>query len=211
MCRSDLLPADLPLTEAVRDSAGLAGALTALWEPGAGLSVAQLHYDSVGVFDTTTVVSRELTGPTKDRIAATLAASARPQGAPRELVHLVLGDTTGPNPRRVAALRICRPTITNGREVQALLETEVLELAESGQLPYPMLPVLWMLIDATGRVQEVRVAGSSGFVAVDEAAARIMSNATFTPARLEEIPMDAWVQIPVRLEIIDLPPQPTRF
>lgn len=58
--------------------------------------------------------------------------------------------------------------------------------------------VLWFLLDAEGTVRQVRIARSSGYPALDEAALRVAEGMRYSPAqnRGERVPV--WVQIPVR-------------
>jgi TonB family protein len=208
VCQASRPSTSLSLLEAVADSAGFAAALRALWEPGTGLTLAQVFYGLNGAFFSANVASRELSDATKEEISTTLQAMARPRGAAGEMVHLVLGDSAGPSPRRVAALRTCRPVLSNERDLQRLIGREARRLDEQGLLPDAAMPVLWLYVGADGLVRRTQVNQGSGAVAVDQAAARIMSNATFSPALLEDIPVAVWVQIPVRLQVIGPRPEP---
>ena len=175
--------------------------VAALWEPIAGLTVGRLRYDTLGMFDTAYVISEAMSVATQERLALALSGRARPVGEPEELVSLVLGDSSGPGPRRVPDLRACPPVLTNDSQIQRLLIAEARALDEAGHMPadgVTAISVLRMFVDTEGRVTELRVHESSGRIPIDEAAVRIMREAVFIPARTEGIPWGAWVQIPVR-------------
>jgi TonB family protein len=169
----------------------------------------------LGAFDTAVVISETMTKANEDRVSTAIAAYARPRGEAGETVSLFLGDAAGAALRRVAELRTCPPSLTNETQVQRRLEVEALALDELGFLPEPgagsLRSVLWIFVGDDGRPAELRVYESSGRIPVDEAAVRIMTNAVFTPARTEGIPVAAWVQIPVRFQVIAAPRREPTF
>jgi len=109
----------------------------------------------------------------------------------------------------VPELRTCQPELTNQRAVTDMLMSEARGLLERGFLPEfgRRATFLWMLVEPEGHVTEIRVHESAGRAQVDEAAVRIMRGARFNPARVEGIVIPAWVQIPIRFQVVS-PPQP---
>jgi TonB family protein len=190
------------------DSVSFGRYLNTLWEPSAGLTVAAFRYDSVGAVDTAFVHSEAMTPSTKQRLTNSLAEFARPGGEARESVSLFLGDDAGPALRRVSELRTCEPELINERAVADMLLSEARGLLERNLLPDfgRRVTFLWMMVEPEGHVSQIRVHESAGRVEVDEAAVRIMRNARFNPARVEGIVIPAWVQIPIRFQVVSPPP-----
>lgn len=94
-----------------------------------------------------------------------------------------------------------RPTLTNVEEVQRVLMREypaVLRDAGIGGAP-----VLWLFIGTTGAVERTQVQESSGFDALDQAAANVASVMRFTPAQNRDQTVAVWVQIPIRFQVLN--------
>jgi len=94
-----------------------------------------------------------------------------------------------------------RPTLTNIEEVQRVLMREypaVLRDAGIGGAP-----VLWLFIATDGTVQTTRVYETSGFDALDQAAANVASVMRFTPAQNRDQTVAVWVQIPIRFQVLN--------
>ncbi|MSR21833.1 MAG: energy transducer TonB [Gemmatimonadetes bacterium] len=94
-----------------------------------------------------------------------------------------------------------RPTLTNIEEVQRVLMREypaVLRDAGIGGAP-----VLWLYIGTDGAVERTQVQETSGFDALDQAAANVASVMRFTPARNGDETVAVWVQIPIRFAVLN--------
>ena len=94
-----------------------------------------------------------------------------------------------------------RPTLTNIEEIQRVLMREypaVLRDAGIGGAP-----VLWLFIATDGTVQTTRVYDTSGFDALDQAAANVASVMRFTPAQNRDQTVAVWVQIPIRFQVLN--------
>jgi TonB family protein len=94
-----------------------------------------------------------------------------------------------------------RPTLTNADEVSRVLMREypaVLRDAGIGGAP-----VLWLFIGTNGQVETTRVYESSGFEALDNAAANVASVMRFTPAYNRDQIVPVWVQIPIRFQVVN--------
>lgn len=92
-----------------------------------------------------------------------------------------------------------RPTLTNVEDVQTVLMREyppVLRDAGIGGAP-----VLWLFIGTDGRVQRTQVQETSGFEALDQAAANVAEVMRFTPAQNRDQTVAVWVQIPIRFQV----------
>ena len=61
--------------------------------------------------------------------------------------------------------------------------------------------LMWFFIDKEGVVQEARVAKSSGFNEMDEAATRVASLLEFSPAKNRDVVVPVWVQIPIYFSV----------
>jgi protein TonB len=94
-----------------------------------------------------------------------------------------------------------RPTLTNSEEVQRVLMREypaVLRDAGIGGAP-----VLWLYIGTNGRVERTQVQETSGFEALDAAAANVAEVMRFTPAQNRDQTVAVWVQIPIRFQVVN--------
>ena len=60
---------------------------------------------------------------------------------------------------------------------------------------------VWVLIDTTGTVTNVRVDQSSGHVELDRAASRVAGTFRFTPALSGDRKIEAWVAFPVSFQL----------
>lgn len=79
--------------------------------------------------------------------------------------------------------------------------------------PYPMLArrrgeqgtvLLRVLVRADGHVAEAEVKQSSGSALLDDVALRtVRSTWRFTPARLNGVPVESWVEVPIRFVLED--------
>jgi protein TonB len=94
-----------------------------------------------------------------------------------------------------------RPQLTNIEEVQRVLMREypaVLRDAGIGGAP-----VLWLFIGTNGVVETTRVYESSGFEALDAAAANVAAVMRFSPAYNRDQIVPVWVQIPIRFQVVN--------
>ncbi len=67
----------------------------------------------------------------------------------------------------------------------------------------PALVLLSVLVDALGRVSELRVERSSGSRVLDEAAVAAVRRWTFEPGRRGAEAVESWVRIPLRFHLED--------
>ena len=111
-------------------------------------------------------------------------------------------DSTVANPDNPAFTPMTvRPRLTNTDEVQRVLMREypaVLRDAGIGGAP-----VLWLFIGTNGQVENTRVYESSGFEALDAAAANVAAVMRFTPAQNRDQVVPVWVQIPIRFQVVN--------
>jgi protein TonB len=94
-----------------------------------------------------------------------------------------------------------RPQLLNADEIQRVLMREypaVLRDAGIGGAP-----VLWLYIGTDGTVQRTQVQETSGFEALDQAAANVASVMRFTPAQNRDQTVAVWVQIPIRFQVVN--------
>jgi len=94
-----------------------------------------------------------------------------------------------------------RPQLLNAEEIQRVLMREypaVLRDAGIGGAP-----VLWLYIGTDGTVQRTQVQETSGFDALDQAAANVASVMRFTPAQNRDQTVAVWVQIPIRFQVVN--------
>lgn len=111
-------------------------------------------------------------------------------------------DSTVANPNNPSFTPMTvRPELQNREEVGQVLMREyppVLRDAGIGGAP-----VLWLFINTEGRVETTRVYESSGFEALDAAAANVAAVMRFTPAYNRDQVVPVWVQIPVRFQVLN--------
>lgn len=180
------------------DSAGLAIELNG-WEPATGLTLATLNRDSVGgpraevYSETIDSLRHESLGEIVRRYAHTVPAE-------RAEVALELGTFAGYAPRRLAALRRCRPEIVNPR----LLQQAIWAAAERLDIHQPMTVPVYARVEPDGSIAVPRVNDSSGRAEVDRAAIRILAATRFSPALIEGLRSPAYILLPLRFY-----PQPT--
>lgn len=85
------------------------------------------------------------------------------------------------------------PNLSNRSEITSALTKMYAGLGETST---DKGPVFWMLVSETGSVERIRLLRSSGAVAVDSAALRIMQGAIFRPAMHKSQPICFWVAMP---------------
>ena len=111
-------------------------------------------------------------------------------------------DSSGANPDVPGFTPMTvRPQLLNTPEVVTVLQREypaVLRDAGIGGAP-----VLWLFIGTNGVVERTQVQETSGFDALDEAAARVASMMRFTPAQNRDQTVAVWVQIPIRFQVLN--------
>lgn len=94
-----------------------------------------------------------------------------------------------------------RPTLTNIDEVQRVLMREYPPTLRDAGIGGA--PVLWLYIGTDGAVQRTQVQETSGFDALDQAAANVASVMRFTPAQNRDQTVAVWVQIPIRFQVLN--------
>jgi len=62
---------------------------------------------------------------------------------------------------------------------------------------------LWIHLDARGVVDAALIHETSGYEALDRAAVNVARTMVFNPAMSDEGPITAWVQIPIRFQVVD--------
>lgn len=192
-CASDLSLHPRSLND-VMDSARLAADLVDAWPARSGLTLARVHYDSVGALDTVRVIGAGTPAWVSDRLAVIVGRHVPQASDPRDSIDLMLGDGSGPSPQRVRELRVCPPSLANTDYIRDLIA------AEARRFPLETRAVvrLYVLVLPDGSVGEVRISQPSSNVAMDAVAVRIMYEARFEPARTEGIPVEIWASFPVR-------------
>ncbi len=88
-----------------------------------------------------------------------------------------------------------RPSLKNQQGVSAALRENYPPLLREAGIRGTA--VLWFHIAEDGRVDDVRIATSSGTEALDQAALRVARTMEFTPALNRDQPVAVWVQIPI--------------
>lgn len=90
------------------------------------------------------------------------------------------------------------PRATNVAEVRRALEEAYPRLLRDAGIGGVV--EVWLFIDTEGRVQEVRVARTSGHPRLDQAALDVAPTYRFTPAMNRDEVVPVWVSIPIRFE-----------
>lgn len=122
------------------------------------------------------------------------ALSARDPLRPPVLLGNPLGageaaDGRADQPRRTL------PELANPWDVQDSLVAHYPDLLQRAGLGGVV--TVWVRIDAAGTVDSVRLSGSAGYPALDEAALRVAPLMRFTPARENDVPITTWVEVPL--------------
>lgn len=94
-----------------------------------------------------------------------------------------------------------RPALKNGAEVQRALRSEYPVILRDAGIGGTA--VLVLLVDASGRVADASVDGTSGYAALDRAAIAVARTMEFAPALNRDKALAVWVRIPVTFEVQD--------
>jgi TonB family protein len=115
----------------------------------------------------------------------------REQAEERASARATASDGDGPTftPFTVA------PEMTNRPTVARALEREYPPLLRDAGVGGTAM--LYLYVDADGRVQDIRVHETSGHQAIDQAALRVAAEMEFTAARNRDAPVPVWMQIPI--------------
>jgi hypothetical protein len=195
-CGPDAAPARLPEVRMLVDSAALVrdlAALAAAARDSRG-TVVSLAFDSLGALVSRHVVESSLAPGETDAVATAVAQHAREQpSGPAWGVRLRV--TPGPTPAlRVGRRVVCPPAPVEVRRVArgALMPSLAPAVYERppapisggwmGGAPYHRPVRMRALVDAAGRVVDVRLLNSSGMKATDEAIALSAYGREFLPA-----------------------------
>ena len=191
-CTSDLAPSEESLAP-VLDSVAVQDGLEVLWPAGGGLAVARLAaLDSDGPRPVQ-VWSESLTAEQRDAVATVLGENRRTPDDGDGAAYLFLGDAGGPALRRVERLGQCAPTIISREPITRRIAAEIRQLG----IDQRYVVRLYVFVQASGQVGEVRVAESSGDVQVDLAAARVFRGERLAPGMIEGMRVPIWVAFPV--------------
>ncbi len=191
-CRSDSWRSGGALTDFV-DSAAFLRRVEARWATHAELLLATLAYDSVGDLANVVIQSRSASDSAKEVLGASLRAEVRPRFEPNTRIYVVLGDEAGFRPRRVTHFRACAPVFRDKDLLASLLQRE----AEVLHLDRRVTIGVRAHVREDGTVDETRVDRSSGSRTIDEAATRVLHEATFIPGMVEGIPVAVWARFPI--------------
>lgn len=149
----------------------------------------------------------ETTGPAEKETVAAIPMPPRPSGRivaqgvglePTESLQTELSVPESAsrtleapvNPRLVS--REVPPELANWKEVSAAF---LREYRPNVRVPGRVL--LWLRIDAEGKVTEVRVKKASGDPVMADAAVRITKVMEFTPATMRGRPVESWTELPI--------------
>jgi TonB family protein len=99
------------------------------------------------------------------------------------------------------------PRLLNGDEIRAAMESHYPPLLKDAGVVGQAL--VYMFIDTTGTVTDVRIDKTSGHQALDDAALRVAGLFRFDPARNSDRKVEAWVALPLSFGKPD-GPAPTR-
>jgi TonB family protein len=92
-----------------------------------------------------------------------------------------------------------RPQIQNMRQVQAALERHYPPMLRDAQIGGTVN--VWFFIDENGRVQDTRIAESSGYDAFDRAAISVANVMEFSPAYNRDQRVPVWVAFDITFEV----------
>ena len=124
--------------------------------------------------------------PTPDALTAPEVTADEAETSPREAEPVFTPFTV-------------RPELRNASEVQRTLSEEYPPLLRDAGVGGTT--TVWFFIDAEGRVEQTRIARSSGHEAIDEAALRVAATMEFTPARNRDERVAVWVQFPITFQV----------
>jgi protein TonB len=92
-----------------------------------------------------------------------------------------------------------KPKLVNEAEVQRALVREYPPILRDSGIGGQV--VVWLFIDAEGRVENAKVDRSSGYAQLDEAALKVAKVMKFLPAQNRDLKVPVWVSIPVTFRV----------
>jgi protein TonB len=91
------------------------------------------------------------------------------------------------------------PRLRNAREVETSISRNYPSMMRSAGIDGTT--IMWFYIDETGRAVKYQVFKSSGFPALDSAAAKVADVMEFFPAQVQDRKVPVWVQVPIVFRI----------
>ncbi len=95
--------------------------------------------------------------------------------------------------------RDVEPRLTNGREIQQLLQRLYPPMLKEAGIGGRVL--LWVFVDEVGRAVRSQVHTSSSYPALDNAAAQIVEQMEFSPAMNRDKPVGVWIAQPIDFSV----------
>ncbi|MBT8477986.1 MAG: energy transducer TonB, partial [Gemmatimonadetes bacterium] len=91
------------------------------------------------------------------------------------------------------------PRLRNGRDIQQLLERLYPPMLKEAGIGGRVL--LWVFVDERGGAARSQVHTSSGYPALDNAAAQIVEQMEFSPAMNRDKPVGVWIAQPIDFSV----------
>ena len=195
---------DRPLTAYV-DSAALHAALSGIAPP-AGEEAGHVFTLEFGL-DGALVHVEPFSGLARgyaEEVVKALTAHARRQRASGASSSIHLHVVAGPSPRiaRVDPAAVTPPAVSNLGRIAALLEDAVrVYRAQLEGLGGGRTAVVDMRVLENGRVEDVRIASSTGSPVLDQQALKVAARARFRPATLGGRPVRVRAVLPLRFQL----------
>jgi TonB family protein len=95
--------------------------------------------------------------------------------------------------------RDVEPRLKNGRDIQRLLERLYPPMLREAGIGGRVL--LWVFVDAQGQAAKSQIHTSSGYPALDNAAAQIVEQMEFSPAMNRDKPVGVWIAQPIDFSV----------
>lgn len=116
-----------------------------------------------------------------------------PPVAPPSVAEAVIGNDPMATPAFTPFTRA--PALLNDEEVARAIRSNYPTVLRDAEIGGEVL--LWFFIDEEGAVLQARVAESSGYESMDQAAVTVAPVFRFRPAYNRDLPAKVWVQLPI--------------
>lgn len=126
----------------------------------------------------------------------TIASTAIENNPPDDLPAPRTRAEEGIGERPVFTPMEVRPELVNTAEIQRVLEREYPSTLQDAGIGGVV--VLHLFVDETGAVQNSVISSPSGYVSMDEAAARVAEVMKFSPAINQNQPVPVWIEQTIR-------------
>jgi TonB family protein len=153
-----------------------------------------VSYDSTGVLSHVTAHARAGVAVEADGAGELFRPRFLPTGHPRSHAHLLFIRNGEPDLRAYRVRSECEPVLLNKRHIVRQMDFLANDLRDETRV------VVWLYIDAEGKVLNSIVNRSSGDIGTDQEMSRIARTGRFAPALQDEFAVPVWIALPLNVK-----------